>query len=204
MGTVLLLMAVDLLWSAGAFAIEVALRDPLLHHRNPETDKSLADAVWHVATAFLIALPTRRVLAWVLVPLLALGFDVDHVFGGLLPTVVIRSAHDVFFLAALAIVMLLVRGRPGVALSVGAVIEHLAVDGGGFPLFAPVSTAYFVLPFPVQAAMIGGSAILLFVALRPLSDLRQPRVFAPVAGAAIALVSIIWLFWPVISPFTHT
>jgi hypothetical protein len=197
-------LALDLLWSGGAFAIERALGDPLLQHRSPDTDKNAADAVWHVATALVLALPTRRRLAWVLTPLFALGFDVDHVFGGVLPTVVIRSAHDVFFLAVLAVGMGLIGGRPALCLAVGAVVEHLAVDGGGFPLLAPATTAYFVLPFAAQAVMIGVAGVLIFVAFRAPSELKEPSQGAPVAGAAIALAAVVWFLWPYISPFTHT
>lgn len=204
LATLVALVALDLAWSATALGIELALGDRLLAHHPSETDKNAADAVWHVATAFVIALPTRRLAAWVATPALALAFDVDHVFGGLLPTVVIRSAHDVFFVAILALAMTALRGPTGALLSVGAVVEHLAVDGGGFPLFAPLSTATYVFPFALQAGLIGIGAILVFLAVRPPRELGYPQGLVPVVAAAGGLAAGMYLLWPTISPYTHT
>ncbi|MCI4331491.1 MAG: hypothetical protein L3K19_06560 [Thermoplasmata archaeon] len=196
-------VAIDWLWSAGAFGVELALGDRLLAHRSPDTSKNAADALWHVATALVIALPSRRVYVWVAAPAFALALDVDHLFGAVLPTVVIRSAHDVFFIGLFGVVLLIGFGRPAALVAVGAVLEHIAVDGGGFPLFAPITTTYYVLPFPAQVALIGGAAFLLFAALRPVREFRSVKALAQLGGASLVLAAGLWFLWPYVSPFTH-
>ncbi len=197
--TILYLVAV-VAFSAAAIAIAVGLGDPLLSGQVPSSGKSGLDAIWHLLTAFVLVLPLRRRLAYLLAPVLSLGIDIDHIFGSFLPYVVGREAHDVFFLVLVSLFLYAVEGRPAALLGAGAVVTHIAVDGGSFPFFAPVSIAQYPLPFPAAVLLLVVAALLFHLAYRPVDELRQPRIALPIAGV-IAAVSVAVLFFPLLYSF---
>ena len=172
--------------------LELASGRPLLTAAFPSVSRSWQDAIWHMATAFAIALPARRrVLLW-LTPVLALGLDGDHLFGAIFPTVTYRTAHSFVFAAAIGLVLYGVQGRTAAGVALGAVLEHVSVDGGAFPLFGPFATASYALPFAVSVAGLVGASVLLVLAARPAVALRSPRT---VAGIAIAVAAVAIAFW---------
>ncbi|HYK92474.1 MAG TPA: hypothetical protein VEY07_00315, partial [Thermoplasmata archaeon] len=161
---------------------------------------SLVDALWHLLTALGLALPARRwVVAW-LAPILALGLDVDHVFGDVLATVTGRTAHDLFLVVLVGGLLYELQGRSAALIGVGAVLAHIGVDGGGFPLLGPISTTFYFPPLAVLILFIGLAAGLFFLAARPLRDLRRPTSVA-LLGGAIAVVALLFVYLPVVSTF---
>lgn len=185
------LVVFALAFSAAMFAVERALGDPILTGRLPGGSKSLGDALWHLFTGFLVAIPMRRRLMLLVGPLLALGIDADHIFGTVLPTVVDREAHNLLFLVALGVILAVVRNRSAAAAAVGFATLHIGVDGGAFPLLAPFTTATWGLPYPVAAALIAGAALLAFAAVRPVSELRRPSIGIPWVVAVAVLVLLV-------------
>ena len=186
--SLLLYALVALAFSIAALAIELALGDPLATGRSPAVTRSLEDAAWHLVTGLAIALPTRRRALILMTPLFALVIDVDHVFGSLSPTVVGREAHDVFFVLLLAVVLGWRSGRAWTQVALGATFVHLGVDGGAFPLLAPVMTQTWGLPFAVALVLILAAAALVGLADRAPRQFLRPTSLFPTAVAVLAIL----------------
>ena len=107
----------------------------------------------------------RRGLPMVLlVPALTVLLDLDHLpayLGFIQP---IRPAHSVIFLvAAVALAAIEIR-RLDVALVVlSAIVGHLGIDTGLFPLLAPVSYDYFQFD-PYRVWLLGGAGLVAIIA----------------------------------------
>ena len=196
-------LAAVLFWSFGSLATELLLGDSLLSPHHPRPSQSFVDALWHVATAAILTIPARHRWLTVLAPALALGLDIDHLFGTVFPTVIIRSAHDLFFLAALMAIGYAVRGRVAMLAPAGAVLAHLAVDGGGFPFFGPFSTMFYPLSEPMQVGTLLLAGLLLYASVRPIDRLREPREATVFVATLAALTLLLLLAWPSIDPYTH-
>jgi|GEM_PF-2281992 len=186
--------------AAAIVALEWALGDPLVPGSPPGTDRSVEDAVWHLASAFAIALPARRrVFLW-LFPLLALGLDVDHLFGAVLPTVTGRTDHALLFLVVVGAVTWSVQGRTA-ALTVGAAfLEHVAIDGGSFPWLGPFVTDRWPIPAWVTLALLVLTAAAVTVAARGPSAIARPTVWAAILTVAI-IVFAAFLIIPTYASF---
>ncbi|HZY92440.1 MAG TPA: hypothetical protein VFG07_06690 [Thermoplasmata archaeon] len=196
--TLLLFATGALVFAAVTIGVEVALGHPLLPPNAPGVSPSLADALWHLASAFLIALPARRWVTLWLAPALALGLDIDHVFGDVLPTVTGRTDHDVLFVLAIGVVLYVLQGRSAALLASGAVLAHIAVDGGAFPFFGPASVTFFAPPLPVLLVMLGAAAGLFYLAGRDWKELWRPTHLASVAAAGFA-VGALFLYLPLVA-----
>ena len=181
-------------FSSVALWLELAAGYPLHASHVPGTNRSVEDALWHVGTAFVLALPARRLWLAVVGPALALGIDVDHVFGAVLPTVLDRQAHDLFFLILIGLLLYYLEGRSAALSSAGAILAHVAVDGGRFPFFAPVSVATYPLALWESVVLLTLGAGLFFLSVKHLRDLRAPTnglaLVAVVAGVSIALAAV--------------
>ncbi|MCI4317976.1 MAG: hypothetical protein L3J96_05500 [Thermoplasmata archaeon] len=201
---VLLLFLIGvILWSFGAVAVELLLGGSLLTPHTPRPSPSIADALWHLGTAFLLVLPTRHRVAIALAPALALGLDFDHLFGSVFPAVVGRQAHALLFVVLIGVALYLLRGRPAALLAAGAVLAHIGVDGGGFPLFSPASTALTGLTGVEQVAFCGVGALLFLAAVTPNSEIPRPRTWVPLVAVVAVLAVVLALGWPYIVPFTR-
>ncbi len=201
--TLLLFLAAVLLWSYGAFLTEILLGATPLSPHLPPSSASLADALWHLATAFLLALPTRHRWAIALAQALALGLDIDHLFGSFFPTVVTRQAHAFLFVAMVGVALYVVRGRPSGLLASGAVLAHIGVDGGTFPLFAPLSTTFFPLTLAEQIAFLAVAAFLFVLSMRSYREIVSRRFGLPLIAAIVTMSAILVVAWPYIEPFTR-
>jgi hypothetical protein len=190
----LLFGVVVFLWSAGSLGIELLLGDRLRAGTPPGASFGLLDGLWHLATGFIAALPARqRTLLWA-APAMSLGLDIDHLFGSYLPTVLIRPAHNLFLIAILAVVLYVGAGRFGMSAAVAAVLVHIGVDGGTFPLFAPASLTMYPLAYPVQLALIVAAVLLYFLSVRPLGRLKDRRAVLSVVvsvGVLAVLLALI-------------
>ncbi len=198
--TTILYLGAVVAFSAAAIAVSVGLGDPLLSGQVPSGGKSGLDAIWHLLTAFVLVLPLRRRLAYLLAPLLSLGIDIDHIFGSFLPYVVGRQAHDVFFLVLVTLFLYAIEGRPAALLGAGAVVTHIAVDGGTFPFFAPATLAQFPLPYGVEVGLLVVAAVLFHLAYRPARELASPRTGGALA-VVVVTVSVAVLFFPLLFSF---
>ncbi len=187
-------------FSAFTIGIEVLLGHPLVAAQTPGISHSLLDALWHLATAFVLALPARRWVHLWLAPVLALGIDLDHLFGGILPTVTGRTAHDLLFLVVISLLIYQVQGRSAALLATGAVLAHLAVDGGEFPLLGPFSATSYAIPLAASFAMLVVAALLFFLAGREARELRRPTYVASVLAAAV-LVGLVFAYLPAVAAF---
>lgn len=192
----------DLLFCGILDPIESAIGLPLKLDDGPAVASNLRDAVWHLATAFLLVLPLGERRLLVLGPLLSLGLDIDHVFGTYLPEPFARMAHNVIFLALATLALFFFLGRYAAFASAAAILTHLAVDGGDFPLFAPFTAARFSLPYPVELGLVAAATLLFFLAVRPIGDLVKPRWVVPPAAAAVVLAVVLALLAPGFSAFT--
>ncbi len=192
----------DLLWSTFLALVEPLLGVPLHAPHQFQGAASTIDTLWHLATAFVLVLPTRNRLLWVLGPLLALGLDVDHLFGGVLATPFPRLAHDLIFAAALGAALFVLLGRAAGLLGPAALLAHVAVDGGGFPLVAPFSPVEFTLGYPAQVALVIVAGLLFYVALRSPVELRRPRPLLGWVAAVAALCLVLFFVGPGFVPFT--
>lgn len=193
-------LAAVLGFSAVALLVALALGDPLLAGQVPGGGKSLLDAFWHLATAFVLVLPLRRRLAWVLAPALSLGIDVDHLFGSVLPYVVGRPAHDLFFAVLVTLFLYALEGRPAALLTAGAVTTHVAVDGGLFPFLSPATLALYPLPYPAEAALVAVAAVLFLLAFHEPRELLRKRLAVP-AAVGVLVIAVALLFAPMILTF---
>jgi hypothetical protein len=114
---------------------------------------ALLDALWHLGSAALLTLAAQDRRVTLLAPPLALLLDLDHIFGYFVPTALGRPDHDLVF-AVLVMVLLAWRfGRFPGAVAGTAILAHMAVDGGDFPLFAPLTWSRWSFPFPLQVAL---------------------------------------------------
>ncbi|HKS59447.1 MAG TPA: hypothetical protein VJS68_01560, partial [Thermoplasmata archaeon] len=95
-----------IVWCAALTPLEAILGIPLFIGGGPPAPSSLRDALWHLLTTFLLVLPTRDRRAFALAPLFSLGLDIDHIFGAYLPGPFSRMAHDLFFIAGAAAVLI--------------------------------------------------------------------------------------------------
>ena len=198
--TVVLFGVTVVVFSAFSIGAEVALGHPIQSANVPGYSPSLLDAVWHVATAFVLVLPARRWASLWLAPTLALGLDVDHIFGDILPTVTGRTAHVVFFIALVGVLLYVVQGRSAAFLAVGAVIAHIAVDGGRFPLFGPVSVGLVRIPLPILLALLPVAAVLFYLAGRDIRELRRPTSLIALSVVCLA-VGAVFVYLPTIATF---
>jgi hypothetical protein len=192
-----------LLWSFGTFLILLGLGYPEAPHHPPGLSTSLVDALWHVGTAALLALAARDRVVLVVAPVLSLGLDIDHLFGTVFPTVLPRSAHDLFLIGALGLVIYFLRGRPSAFVAAGAILVHIGVDGGGFPLLSPVTTTFYTLDLPLQIILVAGAGLLFALAVRPLRALRARENWLPLVVVVVVLSSIVALGWAYILPYTR-
>ncbi len=195
-------IAADLLWSTFLALVEPILGVPLHAPHHLQGVASAIDALWHLTTALVLVLPTRNRLLWVLGPSLALGLDVDHLFGGVLASPFPRLAHDLIFAAALGAGLSVLLGRAAALLGPAALLAHLAVDGGGFPLVAPLSPDGFALVYPAQVAFVIAASLLFFFALRSPAELRHPRLLFGWAAAVAASCLVLFFVGPGFVPFT--
>lgn len=201
-------VAGDLVFSSISNLIAHLLQGvPYLPAQPPAAGPNLLDAVWHLATGLLFALPMRERRALLVVPALTLLLDVDHLFGAVLPVAVPRPAHDLLFFALLAAGLLPTLGRRAMALAVGASLLHVGVDGGTFPLFAPASPASFGLTFPEQLAFLAAAALALAVAAagRPAPHTSRSALarYAPWVLAVVALGITLGMVGPAFGAFTR-
>jgi hypothetical protein len=166
-------------------------------------NSSISDALWHLGTAVLLALGAwNRTTLWV-APLMALGLDVDHLPGVLGLAAMHRPAHDLVFVVVAVVLLYVVVGRAAALTAGGAVLAHIAVDGGSFPLFSPLTTTRFLLPFPAEVVLALSAALLFYVAVRSAGSLRSPRNAARVAGVTLVVAAVIYFFWPVVATFSQ-
>jgi hypothetical protein len=156
---------------------------------------NVLDTVWHLATAFLLVIPVRDRRLWVAGPVMSLGLNVDHLFGYVLPTPFGRLSHNLLFVVSWSVAAAAVFGRTGAAMGSGAALAEIAVDGGNFPLFAPLTTHMYSLTYLESVGLVFLAAWLFFVSLRPLHDLRRPRTLAIWVASAAAL-SVVLRFIP--------
>ncbi len=198
--TVILYGAAVLGFSGLLVGVEVLLGHPLLNAATPGFSHSLADALWHVVSALAIALPARRWATVWLAPVLALGLDVDHLFGGILPTVTMRTAHSLVFLLLVSAILYIAQGRSAAFLAAGAVLVHIGVDGGSFPFFGPFTVASYGLPFVGSVVFVAAAAGLFFLAGREPSEATRPYPLATMA-LACAAVLVAFAYLPFLSPF---
>ena len=198
--TVVLYGALVLGFSLLAIGVEVALGHPLQAATPPGISHSLVDAIWHLGTALVLAIPARRWVAVWLAPVLALGLDVDHVFGDVLPTVTGRTAHDLLFVLLVAGLLYWLQGRSASLFAAGAVLAHIGVDGGGFPLFGPATPSFFSPPLAILITFIGAASALCFVAARPAKEVGTPLGIGGIALAS-GCVATLFAYLPVLSSF---
>lgn len=198
-----LYLALVLLWSGGAFEVEVLLGHPPLPPHLPEPGASFVDALWHLGTAFLLALPTRQRWAIALAPSLALGLDIDHLFGSIFPTVVTRQAHALLFVVLVGLALYAVRGRAAGGIASGAVLAHIGVDGGSFPLLAPFSTAFYPLNLGEQGVFLVVAAALFLLGVRTAREAASRRYALPFVAALASMGVLLALAWPYIEPFAR-
>lgn len=197
LGTLMLFGLLDIGFAGIVVAIEVATGHPLQMARAPSASPSLDDALWHIGTAFLLVLPLRNRVALWIAPVLALGFDVDHIFGTVLPTIDGRTAHNVFFVLLLAFVLYRLQGRSPALVGAGVVVAHLAVDGGSFPWFGPLSTTDYPLPLPLALALLAAASAIMALGVRPVREILTARTLLPIAlsctviGGVLALVPFV-------------
>jgi hypothetical protein len=191
-------LAADVAFVAAAIAIELRLGNALHGAHLPGTIFSANDAVWHLSTVLVLALAARRRVALWVAPVMSLGLDVDHVYGSFIGTVTGRSAHDVFFVALVALLLFAVRGRPAALMGVAAAMGHIAVDGATFPFFGPVTTNAWALPFPVEIALVGLAAVLLILAFHPVRAFRDHRIWIPLLVATTVVSFGIYFVLPTI------
>ncbi|HZY69797.1 MAG TPA: hypothetical protein VFF67_02310 [Thermoplasmata archaeon] len=189
-------------WSGITFLVELALGYSARAPSAPSQSFALLDGIWHVATAFAVALPARRRLYLWYAPAVGLGADLDHLFGATLPTVVLRPAHDLIFLGILGVALFALFGRFAALSAPGLFLLHIGVDGGLFPFFAPATLTTDSLTFPEQVALISAGASLVFIATRRARDLRSPRAWLSIVGAVAVLAAVLALLPAGFSGFT--
>ena len=155
------------------------------------------DAVWHLATGLLVAIPARDRRLYLLAPALSLGLDVDHVFGLVVPAAVSRPSHTLLFVALAVVVALAWKGR-WMAFGVGgAVLTHLAVDGGSLPLLAPVVFSRWTLSPVVEGVLVVFAGGLFLLALgRHDKRIRDPRAWVELGIIAVLLAIFLALVGP--------
>lgn len=198
--TVLLFGVAVVVFAAFTIGVEVALGHPLQSATAPGYSPSLLDAVWHLATAFVLVLPARRWAALWLAPVLALGIDADHIFGDVLPTVTGRTDHNLFFLVLIGALLYFLQGRSASFLALGAVLAHIAVDGGRFPLFGPVSVSLITIPLPILLALLPVASVLFYLAGRDVRELTRTSQIAQIAVVSFA-VGAVFVFLPALATF---
>jgi hypothetical protein len=191
-----------ILWSASLAPVEAALGHPLYVGGVPAVTPGFVDAIWHLVMALLLVLPARERKLLVLGPALSLGLDVDHLFGAFLPTPFPRVAHNVFFFALATGFLARTAGRYAGLSALGALLTHVAVDGGGFPFLAPIVTTPFGLPFGVSVFLVGVSAVAFCLAASPLGTLRSPARLLWLAGAITVAGLLLWWAAPGFQSFT--
>jgi hypothetical protein len=99
----------------------------------------------------------------ILIPVLVLFTDLDHLPSALGLSQPVRPAHSlIFIVAVIATLALLIRRRDVEAATVSAFFAHLSVDTGVFAPFAPISFVYYSLsayqPVIIAAAIISALA----------------------------------------------
>jgi hypothetical protein len=192
-GMLVLYLGAVLAWCAALTPLEAALGFPLLRGGSVATTSNYLDALWHLATGLAIAVPSRNLRLCAVLPLLSLGLDVDHLFGGLLPAPFPREAHDLVFLLLAAAAMWVVAGRFLAGAVAAGWIAHVAVDGGAFPLLAPFAATAYPLPYPGAVAALVGALLLGFLAVHPVRALGERRAQYDLAGTAVGLALL--LLW---------
>lgn len=201
-----LFVASDLAFSAASNAIaHFGLGVPYLGPHAPDAAPNLLDALWHVVTGLLLAWPLRDRRALVLLPALTLLLDVDHLFGALWPVAVPRPAHDLLFFALVSALLAGLLGARAAGLALGASLLHVAVDGGSFPLLAPVQVGAYGLS-------LGGELLFLVAAAVCLAGLATPgparrwsswTTYLPWVVAIVGLGLTLALVGPTFGTFTR-
>ena len=122
----------------------------------------------------------KRIGIVLLLPVLVISLDLDHLPIYLGVAQPIRPAHSLLFLFAdVAVTALVVRRREFSLLSASAFMGHLAADSGIFPAFSPASFEYFPLP-PIRLPLAAGSLFLALLAGRLMG--RSGTETNPTAG----------------------
>lgn len=189
-------VVLDLGWATMVNVAAEALQLRTFGAKTPGQSDAV-DALWHLGTGLLLALPSRDRRLYVLAPVLSLGLDVDHVFGLLVPAAVSRPSHSLLFVAVGFLLALVWKGRtPALALA-GAVLTHFAVDGGSLPLLDPVSFQRWLLPPWAEAMLLLLCGGLFLLARDPKgSGVGQPRAWAELVGITAVLVVFLYLAGP--------
>jgi len=100
----------------------------------------------------------------ILIPVLVVLTDLDHLPSALGMSQPIRPAHSIIFIVAVVAVLALVIRRPDIeAATVSAFFAHLSIDTGQFPAFSPISFAYYDLS-AYQPEMIVAAVVAVLVA----------------------------------------
>jgi hypothetical protein len=182
-------------FAAASIALEVAFGSTLRAATPPGPAHGIEDALWHLATALALVVPARRrTLLWI-APLMSLAVDVDHAFGSLLPTVVGRQAHSFVFLVVASVVLGHRSGATGALLGAGALLSHMAVDGGAFPILVPLSTAAVAAPLGLQLLGVATAELCFFLSTRSAKEALRLEYLVPLVTAG-ALVGGILAFAP--------
>lgn len=190
-----------LLWCTGLTLLEFGLGLPFLPTGGANTRANYLDALWHLGTGALLALPFRRRSLYVLLPAFSLGLDVDHLFGYVLPAPFGREAHNLFFLALLAGISYATVGRFLSASASAGWLTHIAVDGGAFPLFAPFSTQTYPLPYALELLLLAGALIAAHLSVRSLRSLREARYWGPILLTGLAFAALLYWVGPALTSF---
>lgn len=198
----LLYLVVVLAWCAALTGLEAAMGLTLRTGGGLASPGNYLDAIWHLATALVIAAPLRNRRLLLLLPLLSLGLDVDHVFGAYLPAPFPREAHDIVFLLIASAALYAIAGRFLAGASASAWITHVAVDGGAFPLLAPFASTAYVLPFPAVVFGIALAAAVAFAAARPIRAATDAREAVPIIVTVAALAVTLYFVAPGFRGFT--
>ena len=189
-------------WCGALTPIEFALGVPMKGIEGISSGPNYRDALWHLGTGLLVALPLRNRALLILMPLLSLGLDSDHAFAAIFPTPLSREAHNLIFFGLVTVVLLRLGGRFLGGAVASSWLIHIAVDGGDFPLFAPFTPAEFTLSYPMVVLMVAAATAAAYLAVRPAELPRSARDWVPVVAMFVGVsVALYWLA-PIFVPFT--
>lgn len=192
-------------WAVGTTAYFLLIGDPLFVPKSPPGGLAdFEDGLWHLGTTALLALPTRRPKLIAGAALLSLGFDADHLPGYFGFAVVARPDHNLVFFVVAAGVMFAWQGAAGGFAAAGAILSHIGLDGGKFPLASPLTPHLFGLTFATQVLFIAIGGLLIFLAARSPRELLRPRTAGSMAGVVAVLAATVFFVWPVLGIFANS